>query len=120
MLSTQLIKNLKVHYHLHNSMLLDLILSQINPVHIVTLYYLRAISILSFHLCLLLPSGLIPSGFPHACYHLISLDSVAFLASPLSVFCFLCMMCTRWKYVGLSCLSVHLHISTQELLSAFL
>jgi hypothetical protein len=111
---------MKVQYRVHKSVPLDHILSQIIQSTSSHPIYLRTISILSSHLCLVLPSGLIPSGFPHACYHLTFLDSVTFLASPLSVLCFLCMICTKWKYVGLLCLSVHLHISTQELLSRYL
>jgi hypothetical protein len=55
--------NMEVHYHAHNSPPLAPILSHINPVH-TTPSYLRSILILSTHLHLGLPSGLFPSHFP--------------------------------------------------------
>jgi hypothetical protein len=55
--------NPKVHYRVHKSLPLIPILSQINPVHTIP-SYLRPTSILFTHLCLGLPSGLFPSGFP--------------------------------------------------------
>jgi len=54
--------NLKVHYHTHKPPPPVPILGQPNPVHIPTSW--RSILILSTHLCLVLPSGLFPSGFP--------------------------------------------------------
>jgi hypothetical protein len=66
----------KVHYSVHKSPPLALILRESNPVHVVTVY-LRASLILSSHLRLSLPSGLFPSGVQtkryisrllHACY----------------------------------------------------
>ena len=41
------------------------ILSQINPVHTPTSHFLKIHLILSSHLCLHLPSGIFPSGFPN-------------------------------------------------------
>jgi hypothetical protein len=55
--------NSKVYYRVHNSPPLVPILSQIIPVHTTTCY-LRSILILATHICLRLPSGLFPPGFP--------------------------------------------------------
>jgi hypothetical protein len=55
-------RNLKDYYSVNNSPPPVPILSQINPVH-TTPSYLTSILILSFHLCLCLLSGLLPSGF---------------------------------------------------------
>jgi len=51
----------KVHYHIHNCPPPVPVLSQLDPPHPPSW---RSILILSSHLCLGLPSGLIPSGFP--------------------------------------------------------
>ena len=51
------LRNLKVHHHVHNSLLLIHILSQINPLTLHHPIPLRAISILSSHLSLRLPSS---------------------------------------------------------------
>ena len=57
-------RNPKVHYRTHKRPPLVSILGQPNPVHIPTSHLLEIILILSIHLCLGLPSGLFPSGFP--------------------------------------------------------
>ena len=54
--------NLKIHYCIHKCLPPVPILSQLDPVHTPTFW--RSILILSSHLCLGLPSGLFPLGFP--------------------------------------------------------
>ena len=54
----------KVHYHTHKRPPPFSILGQPNPVHIPTSHSWRSILILSTHLRLGLPIGLLPSGFP--------------------------------------------------------
>jgi hypothetical protein len=54
----------KVHYSIHKCPPPVPILSQINPVHAPHPTSWRSILILSSHLSLGLPSGLLPSGFP--------------------------------------------------------
>jgi hypothetical protein len=54
--------NTKVYYSVDNSLPLDPILSHVNPVHTISLY-LRSILIISSHLHLGLPNGLLPLGF---------------------------------------------------------
>jgi len=56
--------NPKVHYRIHKCPPSVPILSQLDPVHTPTSYFLRTILILSSHLHLGLPSALLPSGFP--------------------------------------------------------
>jgi hypothetical protein len=55
----RLLWNPKVHYCVHKNPALDPILSQMNPVHTISVTF---ILILSFHICLYLQSGLISSG----------------------------------------------------------
>ena len=57
-------RNPKVHYRTHKRPPPVSILGQPNPVHIPTSTSWRSILILSTHLRLGLPSGLLPSGFP--------------------------------------------------------
>jgi hypothetical protein len=71
--------NPKVHYHVHRWLSLHSVLSQMNPVHTVTLY-LRSSSILIPHLHKGLPSVLFPSGFLTKIVHV-------FLISPLCTTC---------------------------------
>jgi hypothetical protein len=58
-----LLWNLEVHYWGHRCPTPDSIQSQINPVYTLV-HYFRSISILSSHLCLVLPNGPFLSGFP--------------------------------------------------------
>ena len=59
---TRILRNPKVHYRTHKRPPPVSVLGQPNPVHIPT--SLRFILMLSTHLRLGLPSGLLPSGFP--------------------------------------------------------
>ena len=56
--------NPKVHYHTHKCPPPLPILSQLHPVPTTPSHFLNIHLILSSHLCLGLPNGLIPSGFP--------------------------------------------------------
>ena len=58
------LRNLKVHYHIHKCPVPVPTLSQIDPVHAPHPTSWRSILILSSHLHLGLPSSLFPSGFP--------------------------------------------------------
>jgi hypothetical protein len=71
--------NPRVHCRVHKTSPLVPILSQIDPVHIIT-FYLRSILILATHLSLGLPSGLLPSGFSTNILY-------AFLFPPMRVTC---------------------------------
>jgi hypothetical protein len=52
-----------VHYSVHRTPLLDPILSQLNPIHELTLNFSTINVMLTFHLFLVLPSGHFPSDF---------------------------------------------------------
>jgi hypothetical protein len=73
----------KVHYRVQKSPPLVPILSQTNPVH-TTPSYLRSILILFTHLCLGLPSGLFPSGFPTNILHAFLFPPFMLCALPIS------------------------------------
>ena len=61
---SHILRNLEVHYHVHMSPPPVPIMSQNNPVHAAPPHLTSWRSILPSHLCLGLPSGLFPSGFP--------------------------------------------------------
>ena len=69
---TRISRNPNVHYRTHKRSPPVSILGQPNPVHIPTPTSWRAILILSTHLHLGLPSGLLPSGFPSKTLHLVN------------------------------------------------
>jgi hypothetical protein len=57
--------NPKVHYRVHKSPPLDPILSQPNPVRPIDPYLPKVqLNVIGSHLCLGIPNGLLPSGFP--------------------------------------------------------
>jgi hypothetical protein len=72
--------NPEVHYRVHKSSPLVPILSQIDPIHTIPSYLSKIHLILSTHLRLGLPSGLVPSGFPTNILY-------AFLFSPIRATC---------------------------------
>ena len=61
---SRILWNPKVHYGIHKWPPSIPILSQLDPVHAPHSTSWRSILILSSHLCLVLPSGLVPSDFP--------------------------------------------------------
>ena len=78
--------NPKVHYIIDNSLPSVPILSQIDPIHAPHPISLRSILILSYHLRLSLPSGLLSSGPPpKPCMHLSSAPYLLHVL-PISVF----------------------------------
>ena len=68
-------RNPKVHYSTHKRPPHVSILGQPNPVHIPKSNLLKIRLILSTHLCLGLPSSLLPSGFPTKTFAIISFHS---------------------------------------------
>jgi hypothetical protein len=60
----RILRNPKFHYRIHNCPPPVSTLTQLNPVHTSTCHFWSSILILSFRLCLGLPSGLFRSGFP--------------------------------------------------------
>jgi hypothetical protein len=76
---TNILWNQKVHCRVQKSPPLVPVLSQINPVRTIP-SSLRSIFILSFHIHLGLPSGLLPPGFPTKTLY-------AFLSSPIHSKC---------------------------------
>ena len=78
----RILRNLKVHYRAHKRRPPVSILGQPNPIQSIYPHPTswRPILILSIHLCLGLPSGLLPSGFPTKTLY-------AHLSSPIRVTC---------------------------------
>jgi hypothetical protein len=78
--------NPEAHYRIHNSTPPVPILSQIDPVHASVRTSGRSILILSSHLRLGLPSGLLPSVFPTEILYAPVLVPYVLHALPISVF----------------------------------
>jgi hypothetical protein len=83
--------NPKVRYRVHKSPPLVPILSQINTVHTAP-SYLRPTLILSTYLCLGLPIGLFPSGFPTKILY-------TFLLSPIRIIIIIIIMEFKVTYL---------------------
>jgi hypothetical protein len=86
-----ILRNPKVHYHVHKSPPLVPILSQSNPIHPIPSYLSKILLILSTYLRLGLPSGLLPSGFPTNILY-------AFLFSPIRVTCPAFLFSLTWSF----------------------
>ena len=69
----------------HNTQTLGPVLNQINPVHFIPSYFFTSILTSPSHLCLGLPVGLLPSGFPTKTYMHFSSVSRAPHAPPISL-----------------------------------
>jgi hypothetical protein len=72
--------NPKVHYRVHNSPPTVPTLIQMNTIHTLQTYFTKIHLILSSHVSLGLPSGLLPSGSPTKILH-------AFLIAPMHATC---------------------------------
>jgi len=75
-----LLWNPKLHYPVHNSLSLVLILNQLHPVHTLSPFFPKILSNIIFPSCLGLLSCLFPWGFPTKIF-------CAFLTSPMCVMC---------------------------------
>ena len=77
---------LKVHYHTHNILPPVPLLSQINPDHVPS-YFLNVHLIFLYLLCLGLPIGLFPSGFPTKSHAPVLLTLTSHIPSPFFLIC---------------------------------
>jgi hypothetical protein len=100
---SRILLNPKVHYHIHNCPPPVSILSQPNPLHTPHQTFWRSTLILSSHLRLGLPSGLVPSGFPtKTLYTPLSFTILATCPAHLILFDFITRTISGEEYRSLS------------------
>jgi hypothetical protein len=101
---TSLLRNRKVNYRFHEIPPLVPNLSAINPVYNFLIYFLRSILIVSSHLCLGLPSGLVLSCFPSRIFSHCAFSSSRNLRPKVSKKQVICM-CLVLRFIGLNYVS---------------